>query len=656
MGLAAFDLRQSESFGEAKANRPLQGEQWDTGAALAPDGYHVNHDDTESLVARALAGAPTSARLTGKVAVGIIIVQGPTADLKFSAAEQTKVVAEVQNGLGWLGSYSTPAGVSWHYDIHVVSLTTTPGPSSLTLEQKETRWRDPAMAKLGYASGMAGVQKYVEDLRTKKGTDWAYCAFFTKYPVGWFAYASIGGPRLVMDYNNDGWGPDNIDRVFAHETGHIFGAPDEYASSGCSCGGSWGFYGRPNGNCANCAPNGGVPCIMKTNDWTMCSFTPAHLGFPQEQRYSGVFVPGSGNYGLWVDASWPNFVDKWNQWASQGLRLVDLKITTVNGQQRFSGVWQQGSGGYGLWVNADWTSFVNKWKEWSDQGLRLVDIEITNVNGQLRYSGVYQQGTGAYGLWVNTDWTSFVNKWKEWGQKGLRLVDLKIVEVNGQHRYSGVWREGNDGYGLWVNADWTSFVNKWKEWGQQGLRLQDFEITNVGGQQRYSGVWRQGVGGYGLWVNGDWASFMDRWKTWSGEGLRLLDFEIVPPGAIAGAPMVGVEVEGRGMLTGYGERFTEETASSPEGAGFGESYLGETYAGDTGIGFGERFLAEEAAATGMGLGAGSPAFAFDDGSAAGFGSASVSLGAARQVTTDAGFGEFVGSNRDELGIGGRSPF
>ena len=180
-------------------------------------------------------GAPTSSRLTGRVAVGIVIVEGPTADLKFTAAERTKVVAEVQNGLTWLGSQSSPGGISWSYDIRIVTLTTKPNAADASLAQKEARWRDPAMQQLGFATGMAGVQAYVNGLRTRLNTDWAYCAFFVKYPVGHFAYASLGGPRLVMHYANDGWGPDNIDRVFAHESGHIFGAPDEYSSSGCSC-------------------------------------------------------------------------------------------------------------------------------------------------------------------------------------------------------------------------------------------------------------------------------------------------------------------------------------------------------------------------------------------------------------------------------------
>ena len=210
------------------------------------------------------------------MAVGIVIVEGPTAALRFSAAERTKVVAEVQNGLSWLASMNPAAGISFTYDIQIVTLNVEPDPNAADLE---AHWRDPAMAALGYAANWSGVTQYVEDLRTRFGTRWTYCGYFTKYQLGWFAYAALGGPRLVMDYANDGWGPDNIDRVFAHETGHIFNCPDEYAASGCNCGGSWGRFGRPNSNCETCAPGGGVSCIMKANDWTMCDVTPAHLGW-----------------------------------------------------------------------------------------------------------------------------------------------------------------------------------------------------------------------------------------------------------------------------------------------------------------------------------------------------------------------------------------
>jgi hypothetical protein len=273
LGLAAFQLRNEPQYKRAKRNRRRNGQAWNMRGCSEPAPSPV----AGAMVATdAFANAPTSAFLEGSVAVGIVIVEGPTAALQFSAAERTKVVAEVQNGLSWLASMNPSAGISFTYDIRTVRIATAANPAAADLE---ALWRDPAMGALGFQANWNGVVQYVEDNRTRFRTRWTYCAFFTKYPLSHFAYASIGGPRLVMDYNNDGWGPDNIDRVFTHESGHIFGAPDEYAASGCNCGGSWGRFGKPNTNCENCAPGGGVACLMKANTFGMCNVTPAHLGW-----------------------------------------------------------------------------------------------------------------------------------------------------------------------------------------------------------------------------------------------------------------------------------------------------------------------------------------------------------------------------------------
>lgn len=269
IGLSAFALRQSAEYAEAKARRPLDGAPWDTPEATPPaTGPRIAPLDAPTLLANA------SDRLIGEVAVGIVIVSGPTPDLQFSEAEVVEIVAEVQNGLGWLGSRSYGGGVTWYYDLQQVSIGTPPDPAAM---DKEAVWRDPAMKALGYLGSVQGVHDYVSDIRTRLQTRWTFCGFFIKYPAS--HYANAGVPRILMQAPYDGWGPTNIDRIFAHETGHIFGAEDEYKESQCDCKGSYGYFGRPNLNCKLCAPGGGVECVMSANSWAMCPSTTWHLGF-----------------------------------------------------------------------------------------------------------------------------------------------------------------------------------------------------------------------------------------------------------------------------------------------------------------------------------------------------------------------------------------
>ena len=278
LGLAAFSLRASPAYIAAKEQRPHNKTPWDMGGQLLPPDpppqlRHLVASPAANGKRVALeAVGTTSLQMASNIAVGIIIVSGPTPDLQFSTQEIQKVIAEVQNGLGWHAAQTPAANITWHYDIHPVQVDAQPGSGP----DKEAVWRDPAMAKLGYQPDWQGVYDYIDHIKAQYNTQWTYVGYFTKYPLDWFAYASIGGPRLVMQYSNDGWGPDNIDRVFAHETGHIFQAPDEYSASNCNCGGSWGIYNKPNGNCQLCAT--GVDCIMRSNSWEYCEWTPWHYG------------------------------------------------------------------------------------------------------------------------------------------------------------------------------------------------------------------------------------------------------------------------------------------------------------------------------------------------------------------------------------------
>ncbi|KGJ79129.1 hypothetical protein GY21_06265, partial [Cryobacterium roopkundense] len=183
LGVAALALRESARYLESKATRPRDGEPWNMpGCIQAPPAGQ----------ARSVGAAgPTSEFLEGSVSTGIVIVQGPTADLRFTDAEVLAIVAEVQNGLTSLAASNPLAAVTFTYNIQNVNLTVPADPNAPDLE---SLWRDPAMASLSFAPDWTGVNDYVESLRTQFETRSSYCGFFTKYPVNHFAYALIGGP------------------------------------------------------------------------------------------------------------------------------------------------------------------------------------------------------------------------------------------------------------------------------------------------------------------------------------------------------------------------------------------------------------------------------------------------------------------------------
>jgi hypothetical protein len=287
LGLAALQLRQSPQYAEEKARRPYSDVAWAKGGSP----LHLNERAIVGRRARpgregdgaeaSVSAAPRAKRLKGRIAVGVIMVSGP-GELALTNAQQVKIAAEVQNGLSWLGAQSPARDVTWLHDNRHVSIPTPPSPriprrGREHWEHYERPWRDAVLDQMGFPKGKAGVDAYIASLKAKKSADAAYCAFFVHYPLNHFAYCT--GPYLVMQYENDDWRPGNLDRVFAHESGHVFGAPDEYAESECNCRGRHGFFGKRNLNCESCAPDGGIRCIMKANTWAMCRITPYHLGY-----------------------------------------------------------------------------------------------------------------------------------------------------------------------------------------------------------------------------------------------------------------------------------------------------------------------------------------------------------------------------------------
>jgi hypothetical protein len=225
----------------------------------------------------------TSEYMIGSVAVGVIFLESngetdPSTE-DWTPTEESKVTSEIQQALNWWAEQNPDADVSFVYDWHYgVPTTYEPiiHPSGATDNTYEQLWVSEAMAHLGYTSGdwMYRTRSYINDLRDTKRTDWSFAVYVVDssndgdgcFSDGYSAYAYYG-IFLVMTYDNNGWGIDLMNRVMAHETGHIFWATDEYD-------GVTEYSGY-----LNAADVEGSGCLMDTCSLTLSSGTWLQVGW-----------------------------------------------------------------------------------------------------------------------------------------------------------------------------------------------------------------------------------------------------------------------------------------------------------------------------------------------------------------------------------------
>ena len=210
------------------------------------------------------AGVPgyyqTSDYMIGHVAVGLILPESNGAQEAKSESwtdkEIARVQSEVQDALDWWASLEPAAHLTFTVEVHTrVPVGYEPIQHGLG---EERLWIGESMAALGFESVnyFSAVRDYVNDLRDRVGSDWAFTIFVVdssedidgRFADGYFAYAYIGGPFFVMTFDNSAYGIHNMDAVAAHETGHIFRALDQYAAAGMSCNYRAGYLYVKNGN------------------------------------------------------------------------------------------------------------------------------------------------------------------------------------------------------------------------------------------------------------------------------------------------------------------------------------------------------------------------------------------------------------------------
>jgi hypothetical protein len=226
----------------------------------------------------------TSAYMIGTVAVGLILPESNGATdastENWTAAETTQVKNEVQLALDWLETQAPPAAhLKFVLDTAAPRVVPTQYEPINHPQSQEGLWIGDTLANMGY-SGADYFERsyaYINALRTQYHTDWAYIIYVADSshdPDGYFsdmyfAYSYLGGPFLVMTYDNGGWGIGNMHNVAAHETGHTFMAGDQYVGSGCTITQRYGYLGIQNSWCADSHPS-----LMK-GDYILSSNDPA---------------------------------------------------------------------------------------------------------------------------------------------------------------------------------------------------------------------------------------------------------------------------------------------------------------------------------------------------------------------------------------------
>jgi hypothetical protein len=125
---------------------------------------------------------------------------------------------------------------------------------------------------MGFSAANYFEQAYSSDdsLRRAQHADWATTIFIVnsaskpsgRFADGFFAYAYVGGPFMVITSDAGPYGATQLTPVVAHEFGHIFGALDQYAAAATPCTQQSGYLAVPttNSQANNCGSR--FVCIM----------------------------------------------------------------------------------------------------------------------------------------------------------------------------------------------------------------------------------------------------------------------------------------------------------------------------------------------------------------------------------------------------------
>lgn len=213
-----------------------------TPTALNAEGCFNNRPSIQPTVSFTESPSPnynqTSLYMVGKVAVGIIIAQSTSGDYNWTDAQVSQTISGIEQAMSFWASQQRARDLTFYYDVHIRAPTSYQ-PIQIPLGQ-DSVWIQDVMNRMGYpGDAYTATLAYDNAIRAANHTDWAFSIFVAdsntsvnlgNFPDGEYAEAYIGGPYFAMSRDSV-WAynaAQYFEAVPAHETGHIFGATDEY--------------------------------------------------------------------------------------------------------------------------------------------------------------------------------------------------------------------------------------------------------------------------------------------------------------------------------------------------------------------------------------------------------------------------------------------
>ena len=364
--------------------------------------------------------ADNSEFMLGDVWVSVVLLESSGAvdpnQENWTTCQISEVKTGIQAGLDWWETSFTafadeggPQYLSFHVDwTYADNPVATPYEPITHSYSWQYYWVHDFLDVVGYNtpdSYTADLTRWNHDQRIAHNTHWAFTIFVVnsaidadgKFSDGYYAYSYLGGPFMVMTYDNATWDIAGMGQVSAHEIGHVFYALDEYSGSNSYTDRS-GYYGVQNLNArdGNPDPASRVPSIMaepglQADAWANYTSSPSSL-----QMVGWRDSDGDGIFDLLDVPPALSGAGSWNPVASQfefaGTAAVaaldnlntrgskhDITINTVD-RLRYrldEGAWQDGNA-YGLY-----STNVSQEVPVAQNGLHTIEFRTVSLDGVL---------------------------------------------------------------------------------------------------------------------------------------------------------------------------------------------------------------------------------------------------------------------------------